>query len=290
MNKQHQHILNIEKELKNVGMKMYGLMKSETKELPHILAENETIHGCIYGQYKGGSGMLVATNRRLIFLDKKPMHLLMEEMTYERIVDIGADWQPFFSKVTVNARAEKYVFKYVNTRCARIFVRYLEMAVLGMPKEANTTSALRSKLRAPIATTREESVFLASHSVCVVSSVAANGYPYGATMFYFADQDQNTIRLITRSETETATNLLRNKRVALTVTDMDLLATMHISGTTELDTNPKKGYELLQGILKGHKTLPKNVLPPVAQITEGAYVIFSITMQSSYIKVYKNTP
>lgn len=292
MHKQRQHILKIEKELRNVGIKTYGLMKSETKELPHILSENETIKGCIYGQYKGGSGMMVATNKRLIFLDKKPMHLLMEEMTYESIVDIGADWQPFFSKVTVNARAEKYVFKYVNSRCARIFVRYLETAVLGMPKETESAAAptKKSLLSTPVAATQEESLFLAGHSVCVVSTVGTNGYPYGATMFYFADQSENTIRLVTRSETETARNLLRNKKVALTITDMELLATMHILGVAELDTSPKKGYEILQQLIKGHASLPKNVLPPVTQITQGAYVIFSITIQSSYIRVYKNTP
>ena len=41
----------------------------EIKELPNILWENENIENMISGTYNNGSGILVATNSRLIFVD-----------------------------------------------------------------------------------------------------------------------------------------------------------------------------------------------------------------------------
>lgn len=292
MKKDLSHAARIESDLRKAGFKTYGFMKSETRELPHIIAEDEAIYGCIYGQHNGGSAMLVATDRRILFLDKKPMHLLLEEMTFERVVDIGVDWQPFFSKVTLNSRGEKYIFRYVNTRCARIFVRYLETAVLGMPTKLykRDTKENHFKIMLPANFNIEESQYLASHALAVVSSNGKNGYPYGAMMFYFPDQKENIIRVVTRSETETAQNLRASKKVALTITDIEALATMHITGDATIDDVPEKGYVIMQQLLNGHPLLPKSVLPPVAQINDGAYVIFKITMASTYLRIYKNTP
>lgn len=292
MNKDASHVSRINDDLRRVGFKSYGFMKSETRALPDIIASDEPILGCIYGQYSGGSGMLVATDRRILFVDKKPMHLLLEEMTFERVVDIGVDWQPFYSMVTLNTRGEKYIFKYVNTKCARIFVRYLETAVIGM-KSKQKSSGIRAsnpKIVMPVVINNEESFFLSNHALAVVSSNGKNGYPYGAAMFYFPDQTDHIIRVVTRSETETAQNLRVSKKVALTITDVEDLATMHITGDASIDDTPEKGYAIMQQLIKGHPLLPKNVLPPVAQINEGAYVIFKITIRSTNLRIYKNTP
>ena len=126
------HKERILKELREVGVTGYGLLKSETRQLPTIIAQGETIYGCIYGQYESGSAMLIATDRRLIFVDRKPMHTILEETAFDQIMDIGADWQPIYARVLVNARARRYIFRYVNIKCARIFVKYLENMVLGI--------------------------------------------------------------------------------------------------------------------------------------------------------------
>lgn len=282
----------IVEDLRSVGVKGYGLMKAETRELARILGPEETIYGCIYGQYGGGSGMMVATDRRVLFLDKKPMHLLLEEMTFDKIMDIGADWQPFFSKVIVNTRGGRYIFSYVNTKCARTFVHYLEAAVLGMPDARFTRDSKDSHyaMKRQARFDDEESQFLATHAICTVSSIGRNGYPYGATMFYFVDQKEHTIRIVTRSETETAQNLRASRRVALTITDEKMLATMHVRGDAVIDDEPEKGYEIMQEIMKGDLMPVKNALPPVAQLKEGAYVVFKIVIAATYVHTYKKSP
>jgi hypothetical protein len=70
-----QHRLRVMKELKYAGMSAYGLMKMASLYLPKIIHKNETIHGVVYGRGadKIGSVMLVATDKRILFLDKKPL-------------------------------------------------------------------------------------------------------------------------------------------------------------------------------------------------------------------------
>ena len=44
--------------------------RKEVKELPSVLGADERVEQLAPGFYNGGIGLLVATNRRLIFLDK----------------------------------------------------------------------------------------------------------------------------------------------------------------------------------------------------------------------------
>ena len=44
--------------------------RKEIKELPNILSEGEVLDNIIQGVLNGGVGILVSTNRRLIFIDK----------------------------------------------------------------------------------------------------------------------------------------------------------------------------------------------------------------------------
>lgn len=69
------HKKRIVKELKEAGMTPWGFLKMETKRLPEIIHEDEKIGGVVYGRTTGdkiGSAMLIATDKRVIFLDVKP--------------------------------------------------------------------------------------------------------------------------------------------------------------------------------------------------------------------------
>ncbi len=66
------HTNRIKQELKDAGLTSYGLLNSESRYLPQLIHEDEHIGGVVYGKHKNGLAMLVATDRRVIFLDKKP--------------------------------------------------------------------------------------------------------------------------------------------------------------------------------------------------------------------------
>jgi hypothetical protein len=290
MHTQPAHRLRIITELKKVGVTRYGLIKAEVSELPNVIADDEAINACIYGQYGGGSAMMVATDRRVIFLDKKPLHLLLEEMTFDKVLDIGADWQPLFSKVTVNARSGKYVFKYVNSKCAHIFVHYLEAAVLGLHTGAMKRDDKEHfyKMTVPKNLSLEESQFLASNHMAVVSTLGDDGYPYGATMFYFVDSEAtDVVRVVTKSSTLTAQNVRDRRRVALTITDQEKMATLHISGDAAPEPDLDVAYKTLKQLLVQNPHIPQGIIPPVAQIRDGSYVVLKIQIAKSYLHTYQ---
>lgn len=62
--------------------------KRELKALPDELLENETVHHIVTGEYSGGQGILVATDRRLIFVFRGIMKQITEDFGYSRISSI----------------------------------------------------------------------------------------------------------------------------------------------------------------------------------------------------------
>lgn len=61
---------SIMEQLKAAGVDTFMLPKKELKALPEVLTEGETIRYLVQGMYSGGIGVLCATNKRLVFIDK----------------------------------------------------------------------------------------------------------------------------------------------------------------------------------------------------------------------------
>jgi len=55
------------------------LGRREINELPNILASDEVVDNIVQGNYNNGQGILVSTNRRLLFIDKGLMFGLKVE-------------------------------------------------------------------------------------------------------------------------------------------------------------------------------------------------------------------
>lgn len=65
--------------------------KPEVEELPHILFEGEVINHLVMGRYQGGWATLVATDRRVLLIDKKPFYLTIEDIRYDMVSDVQYD-------------------------------------------------------------------------------------------------------------------------------------------------------------------------------------------------------
>jgi hypothetical protein len=75
-------------QLKKIGADFRLWGRNEIKELGMILAENEELRLCVNGYYINGFAMMVATDRRLILIDHKPMFLTLEVCWYDKIGQI----------------------------------------------------------------------------------------------------------------------------------------------------------------------------------------------------------
>lgn len=62
--------------------------KKEIKELPSILWENEMPEAIIQGRYQNSIGVLVCTNKRLIFINKGVFNLKVEDFPLNNVSSI----------------------------------------------------------------------------------------------------------------------------------------------------------------------------------------------------------
>jgi hypothetical protein len=86
--KQMVHISVIEARLSKMGFKASRWFRPEIRELQHILMDNEQIVNCVPGRYFGGFALLVATDHRILLIDKKIPYLSVEDIRYDMISEI----------------------------------------------------------------------------------------------------------------------------------------------------------------------------------------------------------
>lgn len=286
----------IRQELAAAGVTRYGKLKAEVGLLPQLIRDNEHIKGAIYGTIDGSSAMLLATTHRMLFIDVRPMHASTDEVSYSVVGDIHVDFGMMYCKVTIYTPAKAFSFNYVNQKCARIFINVLEEQVLNLKTlKANPKKPTSKKSALPIALPGSESVslatddtlnFLQRHNQAVISTYGHDGYPYGATVFYFASSDSNDIHIITRESTPTATNSRKKPKVGLTVTDVDSLTTMHIAGVAQRESDISIAHSLLNR-LNDSKLLKNTEILPVNQIEQGGYLVLRVAVHSIYLHQYR---
>jgi hypothetical protein len=120
----------INSELRRRGAVAYDLWLPETYYLPHLLHKDERIMGSVYGRYKGGRGALIATDQRVLFLDKKPLFLHFDELTYLIIGGVTYTRTSFISYVTLHTRLGDYKLRTFNSKNAANFVDFIETKCL----------------------------------------------------------------------------------------------------------------------------------------------------------------
>lgn len=79
----------VEQQLKSLDGWSKWLGKREMQALPSILWPDEKIEGGIQGLYNSRQGMLISTDRRLIFVEKSMLgRLTVEDFPYDKITSI----------------------------------------------------------------------------------------------------------------------------------------------------------------------------------------------------------
>jgi general stress protein 26 len=283
----------VKQELREAGVTGYGLMKSESRYLPQIIHEDEHIMGVVYGQYGGGSAMLVATDHRVIFLDRKPLFTTMDELTYDVVSGVKLNRSGFIITVMLHTRIADYTIRYANSKCADIFVKYIESRRLEKVEQVTTPSVTVTKpaatplpisdtttVNSPLHFINESALaFLRLHDVAVLSSVDRTGNVYGAVIYYLVDQ-LNRIYILTKSGTAKARNILSHSQVSLTIFEADKAQTLTLQGFAEIETDQKIKDFVFSEITKPRAYQNGTQLPPVTKLTEGAFTIIRITATS----------
>lgn len=101
------------------------LGRREIKQLPDILWEDETVKKIVQGIYENRSGILVATERRLIFVDKGLFRLTVEDFPYDRITSVQYQTGLMFGKLKIYASGNQSEIKQVAKDQVRSFGEFV---------------------------------------------------------------------------------------------------------------------------------------------------------------------
>jgi general stress protein 26 len=266
-------------ELKTVGVGSVGLRTPEAKELVRVLHSDEHIGGVIYGRYASGLAWLIATDSRVIFMDKKPLHTTMDELTYDVVSGVKSMHAGLVASVTLHTRVNDYAFRYVNKRCAQIFVKFIESRRLESGKFNQATYRYtQEEKRLPVFQNANQDAinFLRSHDLAVLSTVDRTGNVHGAIIYYLIDKD-NYIYILTKTETGKGRNVYAHSQVALTVHEPGSMQTAQLSGVAEVETDQQVKDSVFKEITKPRDYKGKTHSPPVKKLHEGAFMIIRIT-------------
>lgn len=118
------------------------LGRREINELPNILAANETINNLAQGIYNNGQGILVSTNRRLLFVDKGMLYgLKVEDFPLDKITSIQYETGLLLGKIKIHTSGNVAEIKNVDNASARNFSEFVRDKI-SQPKEIHTTTSI----------------------------------------------------------------------------------------------------------------------------------------------------
>jgi hypothetical protein len=111
--------------------------RKEIKELPQILWEDEKLEKIVQGRYESGFGVLVATNKRLLFVDKGIMKLRVEDFPYDKVSSIQYKTGLLMGTITIFASGNRAEIKDVEKNQARAFGDYVRARTSGATEHAS---------------------------------------------------------------------------------------------------------------------------------------------------------
>jgi len=134
----------IKTQIKSINDLSKFLGKREIKELPDILWGNENVENLIQGLYNNSLGILVATNKRLIFIDKGLVFgLKVEDFPYDKISSIQYSTGLLLGKLTIFSSGNKAIIDNVDKKSVRIFGDFVRNKIT--TKDAIETPASQSQ-------------------------------------------------------------------------------------------------------------------------------------------------
>lgn len=125
----------IERQLQEIGMNFKWWGRGESKELERVIEPGETIMHCLNGRYEGGFAMLCVTDRRLVLIDKKPLYLSLEDISYDMISEVDFDGRLIDSTITVFSITKQLRFTSLKGEKLRQATSYLQRRVIELRQQ-----------------------------------------------------------------------------------------------------------------------------------------------------------
>src|SRR5258708_3529959 len=118
---------SIQAQLKSIGFNQHGWGRTEVNELHHIIIEGEEIYECVNGIYEGGFALLVATDVRLLLVDKKPFnYLTVEDLRFDMINEIDYNHRLLGAYISITSGDKNLKFRSYNQPRLRKLIGHVQ--------------------------------------------------------------------------------------------------------------------------------------------------------------------
>jgi hypothetical protein len=130
-------VKSVHAQLKRINFSVSAWGQAEIRELPNILHPDEKIYECVNGIYDGGFALLVATDMRVLLVDKKPLnYLTVEDLRFDMINEIDYSHRLMGAKITISAGNKTLNFRSYNQGRLRKLIGHVQDRMSELKREA----------------------------------------------------------------------------------------------------------------------------------------------------------
>lgn len=129
----------VHEQLGRLDFKPHGWGQAEVGELPNILLPDEQIYDLVNGFYEGGFALLVATDVRLLLIDKKPLnYLTVEDLRYDQINELDYSHRLMGAYITISSGSKTLKFRSYNQPRLRKVISHVQHCMAELKKKQSS--------------------------------------------------------------------------------------------------------------------------------------------------------
>lgn len=130
---------SVESQLQRLGFNHRGWGRTEVRELQNIILPDEEIYECVNGIYEGGFAMLLATDVRVLLVDKKPLnYLTVEDLRFDMINEIDYNHRLVGAYIKISAGETNLKFTSINQPRLRKLIGHVQQCMAEAKKKQST--------------------------------------------------------------------------------------------------------------------------------------------------------
>lgn len=111
--------------------------RAEYHELQNLLRPGEHVIEAAFGFYQGGSGLIIATNHRIVLIDKRPFFLNTEEVRYEDLASISIARKLMHATIEVHGNTFLIQFSSLSDAVLRKIAEYAKSQERAVASESD---------------------------------------------------------------------------------------------------------------------------------------------------------
>lgn len=144
----------IEARIGKLGFRHSRWFRAEIDELQNVLMEQEQIVVMVCGRYFGSFALLVATDQRLLLIDKRVFFMTIEDTRYDMVSEINYNSQVYSANATIYTINKTHKFSSIKYKKElRDLTNYVQKRVMEFrqqrPSDSSSGSETLAIMRPP---------------------------------------------------------------------------------------------------------------------------------------------